>query len=299
MQKNRPHSHIRLLLILMVTSFVSMGCTKEDLSQCPTFSHEFIVRAYDIDGNNISQSDDVKEITAYVFDDQDNFLALRQIELEKNIKLNYPNNSTLHIVVLGNSANDKQKTPTLTIGDKLVSACISLTMRTSAKSMQQTANSPDDLFKGRKEIVKSISNTLQEIAIRRKVGSVVITTKGLKAYTNTTSDDFHYVLRYGKRQLNFMGHTLGEKALHNPKAKFNNGLFESSIFNILPPTESNIMVDIYNGISLVATIAKDSNGNPLIVETGELLNIYANFTSNINVSIEVTSWGEKKIWKEF
>ena len=299
MRKNRPHSHIRLLLILMVTSFVSMGCTKEDLSQCPTFSHEFIVRAYDIDGNNISQSDDVKEITVYVFDEQDNFLALHQAEIERNIKLSYPDNGKLYIVVLGNSANDKQKVPILNIGDKLETAHILLIMNAQVKLMSQIANSPDDLFKGRKEVVKCKSNTPQEIAIHRKVGSVVITTKGIKEYANTTSDDFHYVLRSGKSRINFMGQTLGDDVHHKPKSKFNNGLFESSIFNILPPTDSNIMVDIYNGASLVATIEKDANGNPLIVNKGELLNIYANFIGDIDVSIEVTPWGEKTIWKEF
>jgi hypothetical protein len=298
MQNNKFTNSSQLLFIWMVMSFVCVGCTKEELAECNPYSHTFTIRVNDADKDSITAAKAVKEITVYVYDEAEQFLALHQAAVDKPIELSYPQHPKLNIVVLGNAASNKQQLPLLNIGDPLHATALSLI---TTKAAPQAASSPDDLFKGRKTLSKSSAETVHIIDLHRKVGSVVITTKGIQSYVHTTSEAFHYILRYGKRQLNFKGDTTAEDVTHQPTSTFNNGLLESSIFNILPALNSNIEIDIYNGSLLVSTIKKDKEGTPLTVKAGELLNIYANYSEDVevSVSIETTPWGEKTVWKEF
>ena len=298
MQKNKFTNYIHLLTMLMVMSFVCVGCTKEDLADCKPYTHEFTLYVNPADGDSTS----IKEIQLYVYDANENFLATHQAQLGKNIQLSYPNNNNLNIVALGNAASNTQTAPTPNLGDALSATALSLITHTRAA--EQLAISPDDLFKGSQEVVNT-AIAPQKIYIKRKVASVVITAKGLRTAANNTANNYHYTLRYGKSELNFKGHTSGSNVMHTPEATFDSGILESSIFNILPATAplNTIEIDIFNGTTLITTITADDSGTPLIANVGELLNVYANFgdgtTGNVSVSIETTPWGEKKVWKEF
>ena len=298
MQNYRHHSYICLLLVLLVTTFIGIGCTENNLSNCPKFSHQFIVKAYHADGTEVVENGVIKDLNVYVFDQNETFLALHKVEIGNIIQLDYLAHEKLNIVVLANSESENQKRPKLKVGDKIDDAYISLITQT--KSLDEIAVSPDDLFKGRQEIIKNrlSENAPPKISLQRKVASVVITTNGIKEYAITTSDDFHYILRYGKREFNLKGETSEDNVTHKPVSNFNNKLLESSIFNIIP-SQDNIEVDIYNGTKLITTISKDDKGNLLKAKEGELLNIYASFIGDVSVSIEVTEWGKKVIWKEF
>ena len=292
MQNNKFTHNSQLLLLWIVISFVCVGCTKEDLADCNPFSHTFTIRV-----NAADALDAVKEIKVYVYNEDEAFLALHDAEVGNPIQLNYPQHNKLNVVVLGNAASNKQQLPVVNIGGKLHATALSL-ITTATKSTPLQATHPDDLFKGRKELFQNNADTPQTIDLHRKVASVVITTKGIQAYANTTSEDFHYILRYGKRQLSFKGETTAEDVTHQPTSTFNNGVLESSIFNILPAA-SPIAIDIYNGAVLVSTIQADSSGKPLMATAGELLNIYATYSGDVSVSVATTPWGEKKVWKEF
>ena len=285
--------------MLMVMSFVCVGCTKEDLADCKPYTHQFSLHVNPADGDSTS----IKEILLYVYDTNEKFLATHQAQLGKNIQLSYPNIDTLNIVALGNAASNTQTAPTPNVGDALGETTLSLLMHT--KATHQLATPPDDLFKKHKKIANIHAYTPQSIQLTRKVASVVITAKGLKAPANSDTNNYHYTLRYGKSELNFKGHTSGSNVVHTPEATLNSGILESSIFNILPAAAplNTIEIAIHNGTALIATITADSNGIPLVATVGELLNVYANFGSgaagNVSVSIETTPWGEKKVWKEF
>ena len=84
-----------------------------------------------------------------------------------------------------------------------------------------------------------------------------------------------------------------------PEASFNDrGDFVSSVFNILP-TEEELRIDIYHRGVLQTTVISDSNGKPLRVSEGRLLNVLVDFDGAISVEVKVTDWGKQEIWKEF
>lgn len=298
MQNNKFTNYIHLRTILMVMSFVCVGCTKEDLADCKPYSHELTVLVNTTDGDSTS----IKEIQLYVYDENEKFLATHQAQLGKTMQLSYPNTNKLNIVALGNAASNKQTAPTPNVGDTLSATALSLIMHTRAT--HQLATTPDDLFKGSKEVTTS-ANTHQKLYLTRRVASVVITAKGIKAAANRAENNFYYTLRYGKSELNFKGHTSGSNVMHTPETTFDSGILESSIFNILPAAAplNTIEIDIFNTTTRIATITADDSGKPLIAHMGKLLNVYADFgdgtTGDLSVSIETTPWGEKKIWKEF
>lgn len=69
-------------------------------------------------------------------------------------------------------------------------------------------------------------------------------------------------------------------------------------FNILP-TEEELRIDIYHRGVLQTTVISDSNGKPLRVSEGRLLNVLVDFDGAISVEVKVTDWGKQEIWKEF
>lgn len=50
---------------------------------------------------------------------------------------------------------------------------------------------------------------------------------------------------------------------------------------------------------LKTTVITDSNGNPLRVSEGRLLNVLVDFQGAVSVDVRVTDWGKQAIWKEF
>ncbi|EEC55245.1 hypothetical protein BACEGG_00538 [Bacteroides eggerthii DSM 20697] len=50
---------------------------------------------------------------------------------------------------------------------------------------------------------------------------------------------------------------------------------------------------------LRTTVISDSNGKPLRVSEGRLLNVLVDFDGAISVEVKVTDWGKQEIWKEF
>ena len=93
----------------------------------------------------------------------------------------------------------------------------------------------------------------------------------------SSDGDFHYILRKTGSMLDFYGLPNGTDVSYRPEASFNDqGHFVSSAFNILP-TEEELRIDIYHRGVLRTTIISDSNGKPLRVAEGRLLNVLVDF----------------------
>lgn len=307
MQNNRYNNCISLLLILMVIAFTGVGCTKEDRSQCGDDSILLTFKAViNVNGEDVvAEKDEIKELTLYVFSANEKFLEAHSIQIDSTISLFYPDHEELHLVCWGNSVNNQQIVPVLSIGDKLDESLITLNTENAGGTQEKVTNHPDDLFHSVKNIIiKDVKSSTVVMILRHKVASVSIIAKGLAGYSRAENENnFNYVLRSGKKHANFNGVTEGNDVHHTQNAEIENGTHKSGIFNILP-SANNIEIDIYKGTAFIHTISKDSEGNFIIAKEGELLNIYADFSNgglgdgSVNVSVKTTSWGEEEIWKD-
>jgi len=308
MQNNRYYRCIRLLLILMVMALVEMGCIKEYESDCNTSILLKFKAIINVNGEEVEVGkEEVKELVLYVFNANDEFLESHLVEIESTIALSYPNHKELHLVCWGNSASDQQIMPELKVGDKLDESLIAVITNNTKVTQAIVETHPDNLFHSHKEIIiEDIKGSTVEMVLYHKVASVNITAKGLATHFTKVDEDYSYIFRSGKKHVSFNGDTKGDDVHHSQIAELKNGVHESGIFNILPSTDENnsVEVDIYKGSELISTISKDGNGQPFKAEEGRLLNIHADFSGGggadgtISVSIAITYWGEKKIWKE-
>lgn len=298
MQYSKFRNSLGVLVTVLVTAFVAAGCIKEDLTGCYEPKFTLQVRAFDADGKEVG-SETVKDVTLYIFDENKKFIDSRQVTLWESVILDYPDHDTLTLVAWGNCKQGHQTMPALQKGDYLETAFVSLIQPQARKiSLIPEAGSPDDLFHGIVNITTDDASGKQ-LDIRRKTSGVVITTRYLKEYVGTTEGEFSYSLRKSSDKLDFYGKPNGMDISYCPDASFNGtDDFVSSIFNILP-TDADIKIDIFHQDVLQTTIVSDNQGRPIRAVEGRLLNVFINFKGNISVSVSVTRWGEKEIWKEF
>lgn len=291
------HASTSISLMLSVVALF-MGCTKENTDDCPDLStHMLMVKAYHTDGSDITDSGDVDHAQLYLFDENGGFISEQAVDMGSVVELNYPDNENISAVVMGNHYSDSHSLPSFEVGDLLSESSLGLVEATKADG--DNLSTPEDLFHGMSDITITNDNEVSEVAIGRVTASVSIVVDGLQRLANTTSEDFSFVLRGAKSNLSFDGTTTGDDIVHEISATMSgDDSFESPIFYILAETGQNIEVDIYNGSSLLTTILKDSNGDEIYAQSGELLNIYAKFDGAISVTVSITSWGEKTIYKQ-
>lgn len=293
MQKNRFRNCLQMLPVLLFMAFVSVNCTKEDLSGCkPGFPLQ--VKAFDADDNEVG-TETVKDVTLYVFDKDKAFLDTREVILSEYITLDYPDHEHLTVVAWGNSRQGQQTMPALEEGDPLETAFVSLIQ---TRTILPVVGSPDDLFYGTMDI-QAGETSAKVLPVRRKTSGVVVTARYLREFVGSAEGEFRYVLRKSTDKLDFYGKPNGTDVSYSPDAAFDNtGDFVSSIFNILS-TDADIKIDIYHRGVLKTTIISDSEGKPLRAVEGRLLNVFVNFKGDVSVDVKVTDWGKKEIWKEF
>lgn len=303
MQNNIYYRYIYMMFVLIVTGFAAIGCIRNDGSQCASTLLKFKA-VINVNGAYQEVGEDhVKEVALHVYGENEEFLETHNAKIGSTVSLYYPNHRKLNLVCWGNSASEQQVTPALKLGDNLEGSLITVITEDTRATEEKTTTHPDDLFHGTREIViEDYKASVIEMVISHKVASVNITARGLM-FLNRADEDYSYVLRSGKKHVNFRGQTLGNDVHHTQKALLENGLHESGIFNILPSTDidNNIEVDIYKGTEFIYTIVKNNNGDQIIAKEGELLNIYADFgdgSGDVSINIAITPWGEKKIWKE-
>lgn len=297
MQNHKCRRCLQMLFISLVAVFVSTGCTKEDLSSCAPKSYTLTVSATDGQGNELT-AETVKEVMLYVFDENNQYLGVHTgTQVGQMVMLPYHTKEKITVVAWGNGAQGHQSMPTLTVGDKMETAFVSLLSQ--IRSTMDIAQSPDDLFYGSITLSKEHLTVDNKISISRKTSSVIITARKLKQYAGAADDDFSYVLRKSTNKLDFYGKSNGTDVGYRPEAAFDNtGQFVSPIFNILSTT-SNIEIDIYHSGVLMATVVGDSTGKPFQAVEGKLLNVLIDFSADVTVTVSVTKWGHQEIWKEF
>lgn len=300
MQNNKFHYCLHILPILFFMAFVSASCIKDDQGDCPdpgtpsTPGFSLEVKAFDADGGSLGD-ETIKDLTLYIFDADKALLDTRNVLLSETVTLDYPGHDNLTLVAWGNGKQGAQSMPALKEGDYLETAFVSLIQ---TRTTLPVAGSPDDLFYGTIDITSAADASAKEFPLRRKVSGVAITARHLREYVGSTEGEYYYIVRKTTDKLDFYGKPNGTEVSYRPQAAFNdNGEFVSPAFNIFP-TEADIKIDIYHRDVLKTTVIADSNGNPLRVAEGRLLNVLVDFQGAVNVDISVTDWGKQDIWKE-
>ena len=294
MQKSKFRSCLQMLSVLLLTAFVSVSCIKEDLSECAKPGFSLQAKAFDAEGLELG-NEDVKHVTLYIFDKNKLFLDTCEILLQDLVMLDYPGHKSLTVVAWGNGKLGNQKMPTLEKGQHLETAFVSLIKNGSKLPV---AGLPDDLFYGSIDI-HADEFPAKVLPIKRKIASVIITARNLKGYVGHDEGDFRYVVRKKNDKIDFYGKPGGDEVNYVPPTTFNEkGDLVSPVFNIFP-TESELKIDIYHQNVLKATVSSDSEGKPLRVAEGKLLNVFINFREMLSVEMKVTDWDKIEIWKEF
>ncbi len=250
------------------------------------------VQAYDADNNGANSK--VDDVTLYVFDDD--LRLIRQIEttVDETITISVPAGSGVHIVGWGNMKTGSQACPALAAGDHKDAGYVRLAPDTRAASPHY---SPGDLFHGELTLTSADMQGHKEIPIKRKVGSMNVTVKGLKAYAGFNDADYRIMVRETCNTIDFYGACCGDKAFYYPAGAFrtvnSKEIYKVDAFNMVPePTGVN--VDIYHGSTLVYTATASNTGTPIAVQAGRLTEVEINFEGTVSVTVSLIQWDSNK-----
>lgn len=290
-----------LLLFLLLLA----ACTQEQLADCP---HPAVldIGVVDVEGEDITGEGAVDALSLYIFDNRQRFLRIVGARVGESLNLYFPDQDTLHVVSWGNLSSDRQRLPQLEVGTPMSEAVVRLIEAqptpSRAAATRAVVESPDDLFYSYDVIVlKSGERTTYELKMSRTVGSMAVTMRNLQSYANRYDEHYSLLVRETYDGIDFYGRLTGNKVGYRPAAKFNEQQeFIAPLFNLLPShAEGNIEIDVYHESTLVTTVKNDSDGHPLRVLRGQVLNVLVDFRLEVSVEVSITPWGETQVWKEF
>lgn len=290
---------VSLRLMFALTWVASAtGCIKEDLSDCNNASHTFTVRAYDSSGGELSQSD-VQDVALYIFNSSLCFVECIDAQIGQNVQVQIPGGEDIHIVAWGNLKGGSQKCTTPSVGDHKDVCFINLLPHT--RSLNYSI-SPDDLFRGEITVSKEKQSGEKVLPIYRETGNMTIIVRNLKTFTGFNDDNYAVEVRETHSIIDFYGNLSGDKVAYRPAGSFlttnNREEYDVPPFNLMPE-DTGIYIDIYHNGGLVTTVSQDGNGNPITVQKGKLTNVLIDLKATLNVSVSLTAWGEREMWKEF
>lgn len=280
------------------------ACTNEQLVDCP-HPAKIAIEVVNVAGDDITDQGAVETLSLYIFDNGRRFLKTVGAQAGQSLSLYFPDQDTLHVVSWGNLSSEHQQLPQLVAGMPMSEAIIRLieTRPTPSKATTRAiVDSPDDLFYSYDAIsLKSDTETSYKLQMSRTVGSMAVTMRHLQNYANRYDEHYSLLVRETYDAIDFYGRLTGSKVGYRPTAAFN-GRQEliAPLFNLLPShAEGNIEIDVYHQSTLVTTVKNDSDGQPLRVLRGQVLNVLVDFRLDVSVEVSITPWGETKVWKEF
>ena len=283
---------LSLLLLMPLLA----GCVDEDFSDCEEV-YSLVIMGYDAEGNTVSDSD-IDDLVLYIFDKDHYFIERIDAEFGEKVSVKMPAGEAVNIVVWGNSLHESLSHSSLNPNDHINSGYIRLNRPTRAD--YTIHHSPSDLFHGTKAISVEDNRGTSEhsLPLYRKTGSINITVRNLKEFVREDDDDYRLVVRETYNAYDFGGNITGDKvAAYSPEGSFNNQneLFVPN-FNVVP--DEQVTIDIYHGDELVTSFSRSEDG-PLIVEEGITTNVLIDLTTELDVRVALTPWGETYLWKEF
>lgn len=293
--------------ILCTFTLTLMGCTKQDMKECPS---EIVVdvRIVGVEGEDITDQGAIKDLSLYVFDNNRLFLKQLDTHVGESLQLYFPDQDTIHVVSWGNLSQERLQLPSLVVGTPMHEAVILLkdssqhTAGTKAIVSRSIAMIPDDLFYSSDEIsLKTGVQTSYVVKMSRTVSSMAITIRNLQSYANRYDENYSLVVRETYNGIDFYGRLTGDKVGYIPTTFFNDKKeLTPPVFHLLPSHEEGVIeIDIYHEDELITTVKNDNNGQPLKAPRGQTLNVEVDFKSTVSVVVSVTPWGVIEIPKEY
>ena len=280
------------------------GCLKESNGDCST-RHTLVVRAYDIDNNEITDQMD-GSVLLYLFDSNGFFIEHREVTAGTQIELLVPKDEQITAIAWAEYDGDNCLFPLdLVAGERHVNSC-AVILNLCSRADAAPHDSPGDLFSGNYDATYNASTTDNEIPVYRRTGSMSITVRKMREHVGATGDDndFSIVVHETENTLDFYGAVSGDKvAAYTPAGSFNSaGLYNTGIFNMLPSTDG-ISIDVYHGDELLRTVSTfrndDGSQTPITVAVGMTTNVLIDFSAIPTVEISINDWGILESWKSF
>lgn len=281
--------------LLLIFAFLEASCTKEDTTDCD-YTFLLDVRAYASVGG-ADASADVEDVVLYVFDRDQLFVEQIETTVGSTVEIKTPKSGSVTVIAWGNLSGGREISSTLNASDPLDLGEVNLITTRAARFCL----SPDDLFYGSLTLTESSANAkdAKELSLYRRTGSMSITVKGWESYfPNAAPEDISIVVGETYSSLSFLGETKSDKIDYAPAGAPNaSNDYYVSPFNMIPD-ESLVIIISVSGYPPV-TVTQDSSGKTLSVEAGETTHVLLDFSTSLEVIINITEWGKEIVWKDF
>lgn len=287
------------ILSLMFTLLLLSGCIAENTDDCSLGTPLKVSLPAGV------PSETVKDMTLYVFDDQDMLLDMQPMNLEESFMLDYPDIPAFHCVVLCNVRDSTLLVTPLKKGEPCSDGSVSLKPFVPTKAEEKNLfTSPEDWLYGEITIEnkRDVNHPAeQHLEVSRGGASMIITLRGLQRLTGTEDTDYSLIVGETCSRMDFYGKYGGPPASYSPPVNLaDNRDFLVSLFQLFPTAENKgLTIDIYHHNVLLKSITADGSGKPIIPVRGKTMNLLLDFEGVIDVEIQVTGWGEAHIWKEW
>lgn len=307
-----------LFLMLGALGVLTTGCIKEELDACK--NEKLVFKVENEKGQEITELGLVKDASLYFFDENQNFVEKRKIDLDfilghKEIELkNYPSNKKLQIVAWGNLGDETNQT----VNDAETIDELKLMLKSSNGIAQ---GAPDSLYYGKKEVttIDGGVNKPDTVAVRLRIATFTIKTIGLENAPKalglkSTDETFEFGLTNTLDAYDANGVEAGKEVGYQPSSKEDNREgFEWMSTGNLDKTVSGRRLtggkqNIFTGEDLSLTFSRDGKqlatvtvgqdfetGEtvPISFKQGERRDLFIEFAKDgtISLKMKITPWG--------
>lgn len=267
-----------------------IGLGNDEAQSLAVAPFSIVLKALDAEGADVTSQGEVKNVTLFVFDAQNDFVeqvsvgesALLQ---RQSIDIACPGTDALTVIAWGGLSAENVEISSLSQAD-IISA-----LQIELKRNNGIAHVPGDLFYGLGKVERvTTKGECQELTLQRKVSSVSLITKGLVKYFGTTDGVYKYKVRHTKSAFDYKGDLTGDGVEYVFSASFDkNGRLVTDTQPVLP--SSDLVIELFRNDSLLYSAEKNQAGDPFFAVAGKQMNYLFNYDGSCTSSVVVTSWG--------
>jgi hypothetical protein len=303
---------VRFSGIVFMLLAVLQSCIFEDMEDC--VQYDLTVKLLGSDGEELV-SGTVDTVNIYLFD-RNGFVRMIPIGRNSDFTFGCDKEDSLTLVAWGNLKQDSLIVPTLSKGETLEEALVSL------RWLNGCNMSPTDLFYSRYTVLQhaqqisgsalrsnngldagaggvalrssSITVDTMTLSLERMAATLIVTGQYMDKLFGTVTTGYRFVVRNPRDAFNFLGNPVGDTAVYEPGTTLNAaGQIVTPVVRVLPtPTDGALIVELYRGDNLLYSTSTDSGGEPLRAVAGKQLNVLLDFRySFIQVTVTVVPWG--------
>ena len=279
----------------ILSVLLCISCVREDTENCVQYALN--VRAVDVEGNDLTESDVLQKSDVYLFDDK-GFVRMVPTGISSDFLFGEEKSAELTLVAWGNLKEDTLVTTKLARGTSIEEAKIQLRRHAEGTHIPIT-----DLFYSRKELNRVQTRSMQEenitLIMERMAAGVSIRTRYLAERYPYTGVPYHFIVRGVGTEVDFTGKISGETAGYRPQSTTDEkGDVYAPPFHVFAmQDQGRIEIDIYREQEKICTVTEDNNFMPLRTSVGKQTNIDIDFRyADVKTSITVIPWGE--VWQD-